>query len=242
MTDEIHCNSCGAAILPETAGRTGGLCMPCVNGHPIHGAAEGAPSLPALLAASISYTRLLDILEGTLLQCCLQAAEYAACHLEDEKVYGFALYHHVFSYACGTVFTEAGLDKVTERYRAKHRPDYPREWLRWSPCDSPHHDLLPFTFAQADVVFSALEHQGRREGIEEPIERMMLRALRETRRARIFRPSVVLLLIEADHAPEELLVSAEQLCDEATVATFRQELGSLREDRLELYRSRVPQF
>jgi Domain of unknown function (DUF4303) len=216
--------------------------MPCVKGHPLHGAGERVPALPGLLASSISYTRLLDILEGTLLQCCLQAAEHAACHLENEKVYGFALYHHVFSYACATAFTEAGLDQVTERYRSKDRPDYPREWLRWSPCDSPHHMLLPFTFAQADVVFSALESQEHREGIEDRVERMMLRALRQTRRARIFHPSVVLLLIDADHAREELLVSAEQLCDEATVAKFRQELGPLREDHLEIYRSRVPQY
>jgi hypothetical protein len=29
MTEKIPCNSCEALILPDTAERTGGLCMPC---------------------------------------------------------------------------------------------------------------------------------------------------------------------------------------------------------------------
>jgi hypothetical protein len=241
MSSEITCPECGMPVLPETTAETGGLCGPCHKGHPHHGAAERAPSLSALLAESVSQTRLLDILEGTLLNCCLVAAEHAACYLEDEKVYGFALCHHVFSSARAVVFTEAGLDQATA-LRAKQDPDFPRSRLRWSPGDSPHNDLLPFTFAQAGVVFSALENQGLREGIEERIEPMFLRALRETRRARIFRPSVVLMHLDSDFAPEEMLVSAEQFCDEATLAKFRQELVPLREDYLEGLRARVPRY
>ncbi|MFD2232124.1 DMP19 family protein [Alkalimarinus sediminis] len=32
MSDKIPCNECGALVLPSTAERTGGLCMPCKNG------------------------------------------------------------------------------------------------------------------------------------------------------------------------------------------------------------------
>lgn len=32
MQDKIPCTCCGVLILPATAGRTGGLCMPCNNG------------------------------------------------------------------------------------------------------------------------------------------------------------------------------------------------------------------
>lgn len=33
MSEKIPCTECGAAILPSTADRTGGLCMPCNNGN-----------------------------------------------------------------------------------------------------------------------------------------------------------------------------------------------------------------
>lgn len=32
MSDKIPCNECNALVLPSTAQRTGGLCMPCKNG------------------------------------------------------------------------------------------------------------------------------------------------------------------------------------------------------------------
>jgi hypothetical protein len=32
MSDKIPCTECGAMVLPSTADRTGGLCMPCKNG------------------------------------------------------------------------------------------------------------------------------------------------------------------------------------------------------------------
>jgi len=33
MTEKIPCIECGAAVLPSTAERTSGLCMPCKNGN-----------------------------------------------------------------------------------------------------------------------------------------------------------------------------------------------------------------
>jgi hypothetical protein len=32
MEEKVKCNDCGALVLPDTANRTGGLCMPCKNG------------------------------------------------------------------------------------------------------------------------------------------------------------------------------------------------------------------
>lgn len=32
MSDKVPCTECGAMVLPSTAERTGGLCMPCKNG------------------------------------------------------------------------------------------------------------------------------------------------------------------------------------------------------------------
>jgi Domain of unknown function (DUF4375) len=33
MSDKVPCKECGAEILPSTADRTGGMCMPCKNGY-----------------------------------------------------------------------------------------------------------------------------------------------------------------------------------------------------------------
>lgn len=33
MNEKVPCAKCGAAILPSTSERTGGLCMPCKNGN-----------------------------------------------------------------------------------------------------------------------------------------------------------------------------------------------------------------
>lgn len=33
MTEKVPCIECGAMVLPATAERTGGLCMPCKNGN-----------------------------------------------------------------------------------------------------------------------------------------------------------------------------------------------------------------
>lgn len=36
MTERVPCTSCGAAILPETAQKNDGLCMPCKTGYRRH--------------------------------------------------------------------------------------------------------------------------------------------------------------------------------------------------------------
>lgn len=33
MSDKVPCTECGALVLPTTAERTGGVCMPCKNGN-----------------------------------------------------------------------------------------------------------------------------------------------------------------------------------------------------------------
>jgi hypothetical protein len=189
----------------------------------------------------MSRTHLLRLMEATIIDSCRKAAGHAMQYLADEKVYGFWLYHHVFEYCCCTVFTEAGLDAVTRKYaELRDRPEPPtRDDLRWSPCDSPHHLYLPHTFAHVDLLFSTLESQGRPEGIEDTIERMMTRALRATRRNQDLPDSVVMLITEADHNPEMLLVSAEQFCSPEVLESFRTQLGPLDEDYLAAYRERV---
>ena len=237
-TTAVPCKQCGVQILTATAERTGGTCMPCFKG-PVP---QDTSVLARWLAANLSSAQILALLDGMLVEICKQVAAVAVNTLAEEGIYGFWLSHHIFTNVYATVFTEAGLDAATRRYHEKGRLDETREGLRWSRADSPHHLYLEPVTAQTEVLFSALEHQGRDDAVDDEIERSMLRALRYTRRSGIFAPSVVLVLAEADHSPEELLVTAEQFAAPATLARFRSELIPLREDYLALLRSRVPEY
>jgi len=238
MTPTIHCRLCGTVIQPATAERTKGVCMRCVRGP----GANSDTILHRLIADNTPLPKVLTALQGALMETSLGVAQEASFKLQAEGIYGFWLYHHVFQYACATVFTEAGLDAVTRRYREQGNPDHTREMLRWSPCDSPHHLYRERAFGVVDTLFGTVERYGRSEAAEVEIHRALLRALRKIRLAKVFAPSVVLSLVNADHPPEEPYVYAEEFCEPAALNSFRTELGDLREDYLAHYRSGMPAY
>src|SRR4051794_20744217 len=133
MTLETRCRLCGAKILPTTAQRTGGACMPCLKGPD----ADSGTILHRLIADNTPLPQLLKAFDAVISETTLKVAREAASSLQPEGIYGFWLYHHVFQYACATVFTETGLDAVTRRYQNEGDRDIERATLRWSPCDSP---------------------------------------------------------------------------------------------------------
>lgn len=212
--------------------------MPCLKGPDV----DSGAILHRLIADNTPLPNLLTALEAVLSETTLRVAREAATSLQAEGIYGFWLYHHVFQYACATAFAETGLHAVTRRYRDGGDPDCHRDSLRWSPCDSPHHLFGEAQFRIVDILFSALEAKGPHAVSEVEIHRAFLRALWRVRGAKIFAPSVVLALVDADHPREEPYAYAEQFCDQATLRVFRRELGELREDYLVRCRSEIPTF
>ena len=81
-----------------------------------------------------------------------------------ERVYSFALYTSgEYNYVTVTFSTETGLRKTAERYLATE--PYRSEWrsvkdaskqLRWSPCDSPHHEEYGEEFEEAGALLNGL--------------------------------------------------------------------------------------
>jgi hypothetical protein len=210
--------------------------MRCVRGP----AVDTDSILRRLIADHVPPPKVLTELQGALMETGLRVAQEASSALQPEGIYGFWLYHHVFQYAYVTVFTEAGLDTVTRRYREKGYTAS-REALRWSPCDSPHHTYGQSAFGVVNTLIGITEGY-ENEAAQVEIHRALLRALRKIRFAKVFRPSVVLSMVDADHAPEEPYVYAEQFCEPPTLRSFRSELGDLREDYLAQYRSRIPTY
>jgi Domain of unknown function (DUF4303) len=238
MDTKTRCRLCGVEILLATAERTRGACMPCLKGPDV--GSNGI--LHQLIADNVPVPQLIAALDAALSQTTLRVARQAASSLQAEGIYGFWLYHHVFQYACATAFTETGLDAVARRYREGGSPDDGRGHLRWSPCDSPHHLFGEAQFRMVEILFAAVEAKGPQAVPEVEIHRAFLRALWRVRGAKIFDPSVVIALVDADHPAEEPYAYAEQFCAEATLRVFRGELGELREDYLERYRAEIPTY
>ncbi len=95
-----------------------------------------------------------------------------------EGLYGFGIYTtSELSYLNVTAFSNAGLDKVTERYvtATEHFKGKDRtlihESLRWSPCDSPLHEIgcemLPETAKLIQCLDPALEENQELSGDDE---------------------------------------------------------------------------
>ena len=232
MPSKIPCFLCGALILPDTAKRTDGKCMPCFNDrHGIHAA--------ALLGERTPPEELLERLDRVFRETVLHVARHAASVFEGEGIYGCWIFHTQLLSGGLCLFTEAGLDQVAESYRERGR-SATRTDLRWNPCDSPHQLCFSEEFAEADKLFLALDRYRRPQAIDAEIERIFLRALQDLRREEVFSTGVVLTLAEGDQSDVERYAYAEPFCNATTLQRFRAELLPFEEDSLELYRRRIP--
>lgn len=79
--EHVACIDCGVPILPSTAERTGGLCMPCEGGyrHDI----DAARQRRALMALARERTRHCRLLLETI----VETPEDLACLTHDERIY-----------------------------------------------------------------------------------------------------------------------------------------------------------
>ena len=71
-----------------------------------------------------------------------------------EEIYTLSLYYNAgdWSYILPTFATERGLEEIHKAYGS----DYSKSDLRWSPCDSPHHEAHGLYFDQVDEILTDL--------------------------------------------------------------------------------------
>jgi len=163
--------------------------------------------------------------QAELTAATLRAARRAASEFETEGVYSFALYTSgEYNYVTVSVSTLTGLRAVANRYMAED--GYKRKWrtmesaereLRWSPCDSPHHDVYTEEF---DEVGSALRDlwevadAGADEELDEfaeSVHHAFVYALRAVRDAGVFEADVVLNVLKGDQTDEERVETSQML-------------------------------
>ena len=92
------------------------------------------------------------------------------------SLYGFGLYTtDSASYLTATAFSEPGLDAVVAKYLAGkfgqgRDPALLRESLRWSPADSPLHEVGLELLPRSDALVQELDIEGRWDEHDEPLD------------------------------------------------------------------------
>lgn len=220
MDSKGTCIACGAAILPATAQRTNGKCMPCFQDS--HGLRSAQ-----LLGERTPTDKLLHTIEQALMATVLRVASNAADTLTSEGIYGCCLFHTQFLSVAGlTIFTEATA----------------RAGARWSPCDSLHHLYLPNEFRHTAHLFLALEYRCGGDDVASEIECICLRVLRRLRESSLFAPRVLLTLAEGDQSWEQRYAYAELFSVPEALEAFRTDVPPLDWQEVEHWRSQIPSF
>lgn len=170
----------------------------------------------------------------------LRAAVKAAAQYSGEGIYSFALYtSNEYSYVIATVSTTVGLRTVAKRYMAQYNFEAPwdtfegaEKELKWSPCDSPHHDVFSEEFHEAQALLEELWNATDMDSYEEfektteAVHAAFIRSLGKVREAGVLDRSVVLNLLMGDQSDEERLENATALNSPDTLAGFGKDLGT----------------
>jgi len=219
VTTKLPCSRCGALILPATAARTGGLCMPC-SSDPEGGRRKRLEAT--------STAELLRQLDDAVHRAIEAAAIDAVATLASERIYGFFLLHYIFQSCRAAVLTEA------RRERSKQNEQ------KWSPVDCGYYFYREDLFEEPNRLLSPLEGRGQ----EEQVARIFVRAMLHVRRNVITNPRIVLSVMDYTEGPGvPFFAYAELFNDAETLARLRAEVNpGSHWDYLDLERSRVPKL
>ena len=174
----------------------------------------------------------VKLLEETLYTCAKQAFTKIIEKLSDEKIYCLALYTAGgLEYLTTTCSTYQGLERVAKKYKQKEHYagislEQLQNWLKWSPCDSPHHlafkeemknvDKLMYQLSEKSYeLYSNDEHEAS-ESLDQEIVDAIIRVLQKLDKEGVFgndrvREGIVVNLLKGDQSDEERFYFAKQL-------------------------------
>jgi hypothetical protein len=226
VTTKLPCSRCGATILPTTATRTGGLCMPCFSDPEDKRGQQRRLEAERKRLEATPTAELLRQLDGAVHRSIEAAATAAVTDLASERIYGFFLLHYIFQSCRAAVLTEA------QRERSIHKEE------KWSPVDCGYYFYREDLFDEPNRLLSPLERRGQ----EEEIARIFVRAMLHVRRNIITDPRAVLSVMDYTEGPGvPFFAFAEVFNDAEALARLRAELYPGADwDYLDLERSRVP--
>lgn len=235
MTLRVSCKLCDALILPTTAERTGGKCMPCFNDP--HGLREAQ-----LYGKRTSTDELLRLIEEFLHLTALRTARTAVASLEGEKIYGCWLHHTQFLGVSGLViFTEESFHRFISDFHLKENYSRPG-LLRWNPGNFSSEVRHFDEFVKGERLFLALGSEDRGDNISVEIERICLRVLLQLRNSSIFAPEVFFTLAEGDQSSEQQYAYGELFSTQRALSAFYADVEPLNWEHVEHYRTRIPDF
>lgn len=180
------------------------------------------------------FEDLLPKFEAELRETLLKVAQMVRDEYSDQGIYGFILYHGQFGYIFPTLFTEHGLNKVSESEEDKVS-------TRWSPCDSPHHMIYEELFFSIQDYFGPAESDPEVNN-DHVIEGVFLRCLRALREANIFPVDTLICLMEGDESSVQRYVYAECFNTPEALTKFRGEIYEFTNDELIECRERLRSF
>ncbi|WP_172591009.1 DUF4303 domain-containing protein [Shewanella xiamenensis] len=180
-------------------------------------------------------------LENLAQELALALAEYYdwwLSHYPVQTLYGFCLYSTpLVEYLGVTLFTEEGLTAVAEQYQNDHRFRHKslaelKQTLRWSACDSPHHDENEDIFEAVNDKLQLLQEDTEALESEEAFDAylkalyaILVRALNEVKAMRPLNPQAILFSVWfGDQSDADIDYFVQSCNDKEMVAHFYQQL------------------
>ncbi|MEL4430596.1 DUF4303 domain-containing protein [Shewanella mangrovisoli] len=158
-------------------------------------------------------------------------------HYPAETVYGFCLYSTpLVEYLGVTLFTEEGLTAVAQKYQNdksfRHKSlTQLKQTLRWSACDSPHHDENEDIFEAINDKLQllhedaeALESEEAYDAYLKALYAILVRALNEVKTKRGLNPQAILFSVWfGDQSEADIEYFVQSCNDKEVVASFYQQ-------------------
>lgn len=154
-----------------------------------------------------------------------------------QTLYGFCLYSTpLVEYLGATLFTEEGLTAVAEQYQNHHRFRHKslaqlKQTLRWSACDSPHHNENEDIFEAINDKLQLLQEDAEALESEEAYDAylkalyaILVRALNEVKAIRPLNPQAILFSVWfGDQSDADIDYFVQNCNDKEMVACFYQQ-------------------
>ena len=155
-------------------------------------------------------------------------------HYPAQTLYGFCLYSSpLVEYLGVTLFTEEGLTAVAKKYQNdksfRHKSlTQLKQTLRWSACDSPHHDENEDIFEAINDKLQllqedaeALESEAAYDAYLKALYAILVRALNEVKAMRGLNPQAILFSVWfGDQSEADIEYFVRSCNDEDNIAQF----------------------
>lgn len=186
---------------------------------------------------SADFEARMDEFAQELTQALAKYYDWWLSEYPAQTLYGFCLYSTpLVEYLGVTLFTEEGLTAVAEQYQNDHHFRHKsltqlKQTLRWSACDSPHHDENEDIFEAINDKLQLLQEDAEALESEEAynaylkaLYAILVRALNEVKAMRPLNPQAILFSVWfGDQSDADIDYFVQNCNDKEMVACFYQQ-------------------